>query len=103
MASKKLYDEAYDFWAVSLMLLESSKIKQYKKQISEIEIDISKCLSESGYQGSVSQWKKECMTEQAFNIFPEKRFENNKSSDNETSIIEISGEEMFNEYVVYNK
>lgn len=103
LATKKIYDEAYSFWGVSLMLLESSKIERYKEQISEIEMDISKCLSEADYYGSISKWKEEYMTEQTFNIFPEKRFENRESPDNKMPSIEISREELFKEYVVYNK
>lgn len=96
LVRKKLYDEAYAFWSVSLLLLERSKIEQYRTQILETENIISKCLFEIGYQGSLSDWKKEWMTDSAFNIFPEKKHEKNDSSK-----VEISKDEMLKEFIVY--
>lgn len=101
LAIKKVYDEAYAFWGVSLLLLEKSKIERYNSQISEIETIILKCLSEVKYEGGLSDWKKEWMTDLAFNIFPEKRYEKNSSSENKIPKIEISKEDMLKDYIVH--
>lgn len=101
LARKNVYDEAYAFWGVSLLLLEKSKIEQYNSQISETETIILKYLSEVKYEGDLSDWKKEWMTDLVFNIFPEKRHEKNSSSENELPNIEISKEDMLRDYVVH--
>ncbi|NBI10912.1 tetratricopeptide repeat protein [Colidextribacter sp. OB.20] len=101
-AAKKLYEDAYNFWSVSLMLLEGSKIERYAEQISEIETSVLNVLSESTSHVTLSEWKKEWMAERAFNVFPEKRFERKTSPDNEMPKREISMEELLKEYVVYN-
>lgn len=102
-AAKKLYKDAYSFWSVSLMLLESSKIKRFAEQISEIEKSILKLLSESTSHVTLSEWKKEWMAEWAFRVFPEKRFERKTSPDNKMPERKISSiEELLKEYSVYN-
>ena len=102
LAIKKVFDEAYDFWAISLLLLKNCGIERYREQISEIETYISRCLFETGYQGGLAAWKEEWLTEQVFKVFPEKRFEKRGNVENKISTIEMSKEEMIEQCVVYN-
>lgn len=102
LAIKKVYDEAYDFWAISLILLEGCGIERYKSQVLKIETDISRCLSDSDYQGDLSAWKEEWLKEKVFNVFPERRFEKMENEENGLPKIEISKEDILKQYTVYN-
>ena len=94
---KKLYTDAYKYWAISLMLLEVRK-EHFAELINDIEGCISNCLSETT-NVTLLEWKKEWLKEQSFNVFPEKRFKKPESTDTSLPRIDISQEELLREYV----
>lgn len=100
-AKKKLYEETYAHFGISLSMLEESRIERYKKQIIEIESTVSKCILEFNYKGSLNDWKKEWINNSAFNIFPERRFEKKESNKNSMPKMNMSKEELFDEFIVY--
>ena len=96
-ARKKLYTDAYRYWAISLMLLEVRK-KHSAELINDIEMCISNCLSETT-NVTLLEWKKEWLKEQSFNVFPEKLFKKPETTDTSLPRIDVSQEELLREYV----
>lgn len=94
---KKLYEDAYRCWAVSLILLDVRK-EYFAELINDIEACISKSLSETG-NTTLADWKKKWMEEYAFSVFPEKRYEKHESDDSTLPHENVSPEELFREYV----
>lgn len=101
MISKKMYEDAYKHFAISLMLLEKSNIKKYKNSICKLEEMISEFLKESNYDGTLSDWKNVWMNDESFSVFPEKRLKKRDSDNNDSHIIEINLKELLNEFTTF--
>lgn len=100
LVSKKLFEEAWAFWGVALLLLKDMKATRFIQQKADIEKAILASLEESRSQMTLSEWKDKNMTPIAFSVFPEKNFE--KASKEEIHTREMSPWDLKKRLVVYN-